>query len=210
MDKKWCQVKNHPDAKKYTKGDVSRLICMITSKGHIYSGNYVFKDYLDTHDVDFHKQILKHRHDYFIHGKKIDLNRLNTIRSCVQVINGFQLTDDQYSSIMECNRGNIQAIIELCPEFLPMYKWNNFYCSGYQMVLYEGEWTYFCELPGAEYVGYTKEHAYHFITISGHINLPFQDSTGKYIITWDFSELSHHQDYDEYVDMVLRCENEKL
>tara|TARA_B100001093_G_C26850193_1_gene1024787 strand:- start:661 stop:2061 length:1401 start_codon:yes stop_codon:yes gene_type:complete len=180
---KWVKVEKHPERllKRY---DLDSLSCLITKNGIINIENTIFRDFIDTHDVETNRYI-----------RNIIINHLNN-ESLENKHNGSYCDDNIYGIEDNITHSSICGRVVIKPNTIDMYKLYGKKLSGNVIVYEKGKWLRVCNHQGAVYVGKNNVKCYHYITQSGIIDL------GDNLIIRDFIEVKNDS-IDNIIDRYI-------
>ena len=196
----WERV-NDISPSKESSSLTNNIVCLVTQNGTIKLGEYLFKDYLDTHDkttnIIIRDKVNKKLNDGYIpHSLYYKYKNCKCFinNNCNDLLIGFCRKTPLISN-------DIMGYIEISPGELDIYFYNGDILSGNVLVYqYKGkQYKRVANIKEAVYIGKNKTPFIHLITKSGKIK------TSHNIIR-DFCECSDpdlEDNIDTYVDSVI-------
>tara|TARA_B110000208_G_C11739339_1_gene419301 strand:- start:6 stop:1475 length:1470 start_codon:yes stop_codon:yes gene_type:complete len=203
----WERVKDIPPSEQCSYKSYN-IVCLVTKKGLIEIGGYVFKDYLDTHDPHMNVIIRNKVINYINEGcisnpLYYNYNPTATFNDnkCDNLLIGFCRKTHILSQ-------DIIGSIEISPGELDMFLYKGDILSGNVLVYMNKHKCYsrVVNIKSAYYIGKNKTPFIHLITRSGEIETPnnvFRDFC-------ECSELELEDDIDTYIDAVINTDENIL
>lgn len=180
----WKRVETLDSSFKLKDSIISKIFCLVTSKGVIHIGDLVFKDYLDTHDNEINRNIRilveNSLNDNIVYPKK---------NICNDLIYGL------HPDIEIKNSGLIIGKIKIVKGLLDVYKFQDKLLSGNILVYYKMSWRRVASLEEAEYMGKNKIDYVHYISKSEKLKL-------NNMVIRDFCE-SNNPDLNKKIDLYV-------
>lgn len=163
MEQRWERVENIPRAVKVPFDVVDRIVCLVTSHGIIEINNLVFKDYLDSHDLEVNKVV----------RQLVENNLNNTINhinrgvrgGCVDLLYGF------HPDTNIINSDDVVGEVKIAAGILEVFKYRDTLLSGNILVYCRKSWRRVVDLEEATPLGKNKVPFVHFITNTNTLNL---------------------------------------
>lgn len=156
-NKSWIKVKNHKAAQEKCF-EKNNLICLVTSSGLIHIDNFIFKDYIDNHDIHVNDIIIKKINEHLNEGR-------SQISKCNNLLSGFVRNN---SLVIPYDR---EGTIEIGPGNLDLYEINGVILSGNILIKHENNWLRAAIYPDAKYIGKNVVKCYHYVTKSQIIKI---------------------------------------
>ncbi len=179
---RWIRVSNHPDARMKEYSD-NKVRCLVTTTGLINIEDCIFRDYLDSHDLNVNNKI-RRIVDSSLNPDGID--KVLDNKKCDNIMTGYYSKDDPEDSI---------GLVRIREEILDMYTIGNNVVSGNIIVKYGKNWIRALNHPEAKYIGKNLQKCKHYITESGIINL-------DNLVIRDFNENDNHKVNKNILDIV--------
>ena len=156
----WKRVENVDRAIKLRDNIINSIVCLVTEKGVIEIKDLVFKDYLDSHDIQINKIVRQ-----MVENSLNDNIKYTKRAVCNDLVYGF------HPQTKITNLDDIIGKINIDINQLDIYKYKGVILSGNILVYYKMSWRRVIDLDEAKYLGKNKEPFVHFITKSEKIEI---------------------------------------
>ena len=185
-ENKWMRVKDIPSSKKDSnyKGNI---VCLLTGSGLINIGNYLYKDYTDTHSTIINSTVRK-----LINDRLNGTNTKNQV-GCNDLISGFDPD--------EIDDNNYDGVVTIEKDTLTVYKYKGHLLSGNILILEQGNWIRVADSLDSILIGKNKKPFINYITPTNTLKL--KDG----LLIRDFLEVSNKKFNDKLDDIVDNLTN---
>ena len=152
FNRNYIYVKDHPKSKKINNYNEKYIYCLNTQNNIIQTYNHTFQDYDNKIDEKYYKYIL------------FTLNK-NEYKDNIPLYPPGFISLKENESLLTLDSNNIDGIVyhyidELNTKF---YMYNNIICSGSNILLYKGNYTFLENIPGIKQIQLNNKNNYNFI-----------------------------------------------